>query len=213
MRYEEYLAEVVLTWAFPNLFKSGLDHQERPDLVNKEKTIGIEVVTAIPEESQEFQKLFMKPCKDSKELEKRRTRLLKLKGIDLRKIRRIGSPSLNPYDVLHPGGKDSLDSIMNATKMKLKKQLPHYMHFTNNYLFIIDECFLSENMVKQALLQFQSLSKGLDYHFSIIFLYVPSKIYYFDLDKGEYEIKSVCSKQGFELSCCAKRRMDEALNK
>lgn len=189
-RYEEYMAKVILEWAYPDMFQD-LIISDRPDLTNK--TIGIEVTQGITESNQKFYSLSTKKPNDDKEqFEKQKSKLIELGG-------RECTQTLNPYGVLSPGGHDTFKDILKAVKTKLIK-LKKYTLYDHNMIFIFSNILADDRMLQKALQDFQKLRQEYELNFSQIFVSVPQYLYKFNCHDGFYESKELDLSLQNELS-------------
>lgn len=150
---------------------------DKPDLQDTELSVGVEVVSAIAENSRKADGLF-----DSLQTEADFNKRERYKGI----IEEAGAHYIG--GVMHgPNGRDSFDGILEAVKDKLDKlNGGGYETFHHEHLFVRSEILADARMLAEALESIVELSGRYERRFERIVVWVPSYLYIFEVNDRRY---------------------------
>lgn len=162
IRTDERIAKSVLENIPPKNRFYGLEFSDKPDLQNNNLSIGVEVVSAIPEEIRQIDGICKKKLKikDGKEIYgfvygcggfyKDRERIFKA------------------FD-------KKIDKLNKRDEEENGKLIPHYKEFKHQCLFIIDINYIEPEDLKKIQGTFIRKQKRYDKKFSSVFLYLRDK--------------------------------------
>lgn len=197
--WEEY-ARHVLSWLEPSLY-SSLILADKPDLVDADSGLGVEVTWSVLGESKEIDALYPQ-YRSERDPEKRKCfeeRLLQLNA------------SINEYMCLHPTENDDFSLIQDSHRKKLRLlNQGGYRPFEHNHLFIISDILADEAMLKDALLKFERTAANYSIHFEQVIVAAPEYVYTFNLRNISYHVTELDNGRQYELAMAARRRVLDA---
>lgn len=170
--YWECYAKYVLSYIDSDTY-GRLIMSDMPDLVDKQKSLGVEVTRAGHEKSFEASSLF------SQNLEERdESKRLKRK----KQIKLCGGTLVDDGIMVGPDGKDSFKLILDSIENKLKRlNSGGYQTMENYHLFVMSDILASEEMLNEALFRMIEVSELYDVVYEQIIVSVPQHNYVFNL--------------------------------
>lgn len=170
--YWECYAKYVLSYIDSDTY-GRLILSDKPDLVDKHKSLGVEVTRAGDEKSFEASSLYsqnLEECDESKRLKRK-------KQIEL-----CGGTLVNDGIMIGPDGKDSFKLILDGLDKKLKRlNSGEYQTMENYHLFVMSDILASEEMLNEALSRMIEVSESYDVVYGQIIVSVPQHNYVFNL--------------------------------
>lgn len=203
--YDECFAKLVLETVFPEIYKN-LIIDDKPDLQDRENSIGIEVTNAVPQAKREAVKCwYMIPYVDEKQAERNIERMAQL-GVEYQGgVQGWPGRSWNPeeLDNEHP-----LQDVIKAIETKVQKlNKGHYKDFTKYELFVLSEASVDVEVIGQFLDVVQSINNK-EKQFSVITLQAINDIFRFDLEARTF-MKCRIDKIQSELANDARKMVEE----
>lgn len=206
LRYNECYAKLILENVFPERY-SGLQFSDKPDLRNQSNTIGIEVTSSIPKNTQETKKLWLQlENKTAKNPKRNKERMLKLG------VRYTGGTQCWPSTVYPTGHFESspYTKILDVFKGKVYKLNNGDYSMLERYdLFIETELFAERIFMPVILKKAISLNtKELKYSF--LYVLFLNRVCVFDLEKNTYEIRLFIDR--YKTAIDARRMVEDGEN-
>ena len=203
LNYEECFVKILLENTFPERYQN-LILSDKPDLVEKGNSIGIEVTSAIPKHRQEAFNLWRTmPYQSIEQQDKRKNRMKQL-GSEYQGGIQIW-PILDETDT-----KEEIDELFTCIERKIKKlNKGHYSVLQQYDLFIISELWLDNNdytMILQKLTNKNSLKFG----FTRIYLLTLNNLCVFCLQDKNYFTTEISSQKSNEWAELGRRLVEEA---
>lgn len=151
----------------------NLTYSDKPDLIDRAQSLGIEVTDSQSQESREAESLYSKLAYINDPSWKQR---------QIKRIEQCGAHYESGI-LFGPNGTDSFEPIFNAHRKKLKRlNSGDYELFKRNELFIKSTILADEKMIREALSNMDKESQGHSCQFASVIVSVPGYNYVFDLD-------------------------------
>lgn len=193
-RFDEWevYARLVLQHIDPETYK-GLSHSDRPDLVDHDASLGVEVTQALPANEKEAEALYASVVNVPES--RGRTR----------RIERMGQLGAKVYDwgMFGPTGTDSFALILDAFRVKTCKLNDGYAELDHNHLFVLSSIFANDRMLVDALGKMVNVNQSVDARmraFEKVVVSVPGHNYVFDLASGSYSSRPFVSRDQYEIA-------------
>lgn len=155
----------------------NLTYSDKPDLVDRAQSLGIEVTDSQSQESREAESLYSKLAYINDPSWKQR---------QIKRIEQCGAHYESGI-LFGPNGTDSFEPIFDAHRKKLERlNSGDYELFKRNELFIKSNILADEEMLREALSNMKKESSGHSRHFASVIVSVPEYNYVFDLDASTY---------------------------
>lgn len=156
----------------------SLTYSDKPDLIDKAQSLGVEVTDSRPQNSREAESLYSRLAyTDSPSWKKRQ----------IERIEKCGAH----YDggiLFGPKGTDSFDQIFKAHLKKLKRlNSGDYAIFRRNELFVTSTILADEEMLREALSHIVEQSCSFPRQFDTVIVSVPEYNFVFDIDASTYK--------------------------
>lgn len=195
----ECIAQIVLNEMFPNIF-DGLIMDDRPDLQDDLKSIGVEVTEANNQAQKRNEALYVKIM--SGEI-RNKEKAIEIINESYRPQKFFdGQNWVFEPDRFNDGilvglpDSDSFKRIINAFCIKLEKLNDGTYKALNKYfLFVHSNIFADENMIRVAIEEMDKIQSSLKRKFDAVYVYVPEYLYICDLIAKTGEIISISDKQ------------------
>lgn len=151
----------------------NLTYSDKPDLIDRTQSLGIEVTDSQPQNSRKAESLYSKLIYENDSSQKnRQIELIEQCGAHYEKGVLYG-----------PDGTDSLERVIDALHKKLKRlNSGDYELFSSNELFIRSTILADEKMIREALSSMEKESRDHSWHFTSVIVSVPGYNYVLDLD-------------------------------
>lgn len=202
IRFWECYAKHVLMYldeAYSNLLQS-----EKPDLIDLNRSLGIEVVDAIDSKSRKADSLYSlwqdeTDCKRKVKYEE--------------EIERCGARLVGGC-LAGPSGHDSFGIVLESFCNKLKKlNGGGYQHFDSYQLFIRSDIFIPDDHLSDLLKALKTRGSAYEAGYEKVILSVPCYNYCFDLasskalmlpfpSEDQYEVAMKARQEVIEAECC-----------
>ncbi len=151
----------------------NLTYSDKPDLIDRAQSLGIEVTDSQSQESREAESLYSKLAYINDPSWKQR---------QIKRIEQCGAHYESGI-LFGPNGMDSFEPIFNAHCKKLKRlNSGDYELFKRNELFIKSTILADEKMIREALSNMDKETQGHSCQFASVIVSVPGYNYVFDLD-------------------------------
>lgn len=193
--YSECYAKIILEKFFPDEYQD-LQISDRPDLRTKDGNIGIEVISAIPQEEQESLALACEIPYIDKEKQKKRIAYLKKKGYKYTKYgmshpsRSYSWTGLNYPDIEKTFCRD----FIHAVEKKIQKLNSETYDLLSEYdLFVQSELYIEEWMPQKLIDKLSQLSTQ-QYSYKFIYLLALNGLFVFDIPAQKYTMKETGEK-------------------
>ena len=183
-KYDECFAKLVLEKFFFDRYGT-LVLSDKPDLRARENTIGIEVVNAVPQGTQEALSLASKIANDNDSESKNndRIRILKKRGYNYTKYG-MSHPSISySYDPFHPIviSESPLKEILFRFEEKVRKlNGSGYSALARYDLFIYSERYIGDDFITPLITAFLDRNNNLR-KYSFVYVFSLNGIHEFDL--------------------------------
>lgn len=180
--YDECYAKLILERHFQNRY-SSLKILDKPDLIDEENDIGIEVTSAIPIKRKEAIKLWYKmPYYSTEEQDRAKVRMKQLGEPYQGQIQIWTTHYPNEFNEQHP-----LMNFINAVKTKIEKlNKNHYQKLSQYDLYVYSEFFVQDELLSNIICKINEVNGGY-LKFTFIYLFTPDGIYEFDCN-GNYRV-------------------------
>ena len=176
--YYEYMARTVLAELFSERY-SELKREDKPDLQDIQKNLGVEVTRALERNFGEIYGLLPKVYYGEDEMQQKATnRIIELGG----------RFSEDEFRILSwPTGHDNFNAIYCEFEKKLKKiNAKGYVKFKNYELFIHSDILADSSMLEHALCELIEKQSNCKEKFELVYVYVPEALYTLDLSKNKF---------------------------
>lgn len=202
--YDECYAKLVLERHFQNRY-SSLKILDKPDLIDEENGIGIEVTSAILQKRREAIKLWYKmPYYSAEEQDRKKERMQQLGEPYQGQIQGWTTIYPNELNEQHP-----LINFISAVENKVKKlNKKHYWKLKQYDLYVYSEFFIQEELLPNIIRKINEVNCG-NLNFTFIYLFTQDCIYEFDCN-GNY--RTVEFNNVNELARQARKMVEEAEN-
>lgn len=155
----------------------NLTYSDKPDLIDRAQSLGIEITDSQSQESREAESLYSKLAYINDPSWKQR---------QIKRIEQCGAHCESGI-LFGPNGTDSLEPIFDAHRKKLERlNSGDYELFKRNELYIKSTIFADEEMLREALSSMEKEARGHSCHFASVIVSVPGYNYVFDLDASTY---------------------------
>lgn len=168
----ECYARHVLQFIDSNKY-GNLAYSDKPDLIDREQSLGIEATASQSQDSRKAESLYSKLLyENDSSQEKRRIELIEQCGAHFEKGVLFG-----------PNGTDSFEPIIEALRKKLDRlDSGDYETVRRNELFVRSNILADAEMLREALSNMKKESSDHSCHFASVIVSVPGYNYVFDLD-------------------------------
>lgn len=151
----------------------NLAYSDKPDLIDREQSLGIEATASQSQDSRKAESLYSKLLyENDSSQEKRRVELIEQCGAHFEK------------EVLYgPNSSDSFEPVIEALRKKLDRlDSGDYETVRRNELFVRSNILADAEMLREALSNMKKESSDHSCHFASVIVSVPGYNYVFDLD-------------------------------
>lgn len=156
----------------------SLDYSDKPDLIDKAQSLGVEVTDSRPQNSREAESLYSK-------LAYTKDPSWKIRQIE--RIEKCGAHYENGI-LFGPKGTDSFEHIFKAHLKKLKRlNSGDYAIFKRNELFVTSTILADEEMIREALSHMKEQTCIFPRRFDSVIVSVPGHNYVFSLNASKCE--------------------------
>lgn len=156
----------------------SLVYSDKPDLIDKAQSLGVEVTDSRPQNSREAESLYSKLAYTKDPSWKKR---------QIERIEKCGAHYENGI-LFGPKGTDSFEQILKAHLKKLKRlNSGDYAIFKRNELFMTSTILADEEMIREALSHMKEQSCIFPRRFDSVIVTVPGRNYVFSLNASTCE--------------------------
>ena len=196
----ECYARHVLQFIDSNKY-GNLTYSDKPDLIDRTRSLGIEVTDSQSRESREAESLYSRLAFiDDQSWRKRQIERIEQCGAH------YGSGIL-----FGPRGADSFELVYEALNKKLKRLNSNdYELFRRNELFVKSTIIADEEMLREALSKMEKQSRDHPRRFASVTVSVPGHNYAFDFDSSTYKSLEFVSSEQFRIAESARREVIRA---
>lgn len=193
--YYEAYARLVLLHIDPIKYR-GLHLSDKPDLKDRESSIGVEVTQAISKNAREAENCYSKLSYERNEA--KRLRLSK-------RIEQCGA-FVESGIMFGPDGRDDFELILEAHRNKLRKlNVGNYELFKQNELFVLSNIFVDRSMCSNALKCILNQNASHTISFDMITISVPGENIRFDCKNASIEMLPFPSADQYDIACQARK--------
>lgn len=196
----ECYARHVLQFIDSNKY-GNLTYSDKPDLIDRTRSLGIEVTDSQSRESREAESLYSRLAFiDDQSWRKRQ----------IERIEQCGAHYESGI-LFGPKGTDSFELVYEALNKKLERLNSNdYELFRRNELFVKSTILADEEMLREALSKMEKQSRDHPRRFASVTVSVPGHNYVFDFDSSTYKSLEFVSSEQFRIADSARREVIRA---
>lgn len=196
----ECYARHVLQFIDSNKY-GNLTYSDKPDLIDRTRSLGIEVTDSQSRESREAESLYSRLAFiDDQSWRKRQVERIEQCGAHYESGILFG-----------PKGTDSFELVYEALNKKLERLNSNdYELFRRNELFVKSTILADEEMLREALSKMEKQSRDHPRRFASVTVSVPEHNYVFDFDSSTYKSLEFVSSEQFRIADSARREVIRA---
>lgn len=186
----ECYARHVLQFIDSNKY-GNLTYSDKPDLIDRTRSLGIEVTDSQSRESREAESLYSRLAFiDDQSWRKRQ----------IERIEQCGAHYESGI-LFGPRGADSFELVYEALNKKLKRLNSNiYELYRRNELFVKSTILADEEMLREALSKMEKQSRDHPRRFASVTVSVPGHNYVFDFDSSTYISLEFGSSEQFRIA-------------
>lgn len=190
----ECYARHVLQFIDSNKY-GNLTYSDKPDLIDRTRSLGIEVTDSQSRESREAESLYSRLAFiDDQSWRKRQ----------IERIEQCGAHYESGI-LFGPRGADSFELVYEALNKKLERLNSNdYELFRRNKLFVKSTILADEKMLREALSKMEKQSRDHPRRFASVTVSVPGHNYVFDFDSSTYKSLEFGSSEQFRIADSAR---------
>lgn len=190
----ECYARHVLQFIDSNKY-GNLTYSDKPDLIDRTRSLGIEVTDSQSRESREAESLYSRLAFiDDQSWRKRQ----------IERIEQCGAHYESGI-LFGPRGADSFELVYEALNKKLKRLNSNYYElYRRNELFVKSTILADEEMLREALSKMEKQSRDHPRRFASVTVSVPGHNYVFDFDSSTYISLEFGSSEQFRIADSAR---------
>lgn len=196
----ECYARHVLQFIDSNKY-GNLTYSDKPDLIDRTRSLGIEVTDSQSRESREAESLYSRLAFiDDQSWRKRQ----------IERIEQCGAHYESGI-LFGPKGTDPFELVYEALNKKLERLNSNdYELFRRNELFVKSAILADEEMLREALSKMEKQSHDHPRRFASVTVSVPGHNYVFDFDSSTYKSLEFVSSEQFRIADSARREVIRA---